>query len=373
MAKIIISEELKEVLLKINNPISNLILNGDIDNDIINNEKQINYLDISKSNIEHISYLNKDRKEKIDQVGGNYWEPKLRFYSKPGSVINKMLIKSDPQEIEKFSNDYISIVNPPIFTMKIVKGDDIPHYYNYNSYKEQKGTLGNSCMKDKNSNFFELYSKNPDNINMLIMVDQNNKIYGRSILWIGEDFKLMDRIYTIYDKYYFYFYEWAKNNGYYYKTYNNYMNPLNIMIDGNDSIKKLEIKLKYFNFSQYPYLDTFKWLDTEKGIIYNYIPNEKKLSGELITLNDYTGGYFHGYYLSICDFSNVVCSYRDIVHLDYCDMDVYYKNVVFSKINNIHILIDHSIKKDGDYIFNIEYDHLNCDSKISKMYYNHLF
>ena len=31
---------------------------------------------------------------------------------------------------------------------------------------------------------------------MLVMLDQHDKVMGRSIVWIGDDFKIMDRIYS---------------------------------------------------------------------------------------------------------------------------------------------------------------------------------
>lgn len=382
MAKIIISEQLKDVLTKMDNNISKLILSEYIDVENIgdeqmnclgipqndksyisyNDDKQINYLDISQNDKSHISYITKERKEKIDKEGGNYWAPKLRYCGKPGGVVKKMFLNVSPFDVESFSNEYNALINPIKFTMKVVKGEDIPKYYNQNKYVEQRGNLGGSCMKDKPSEFFDIYSKNDESINMIVMVDDKDMIYGRSILWIGDDFKLMDRVYIVNDIYYIYFYNWAKDNGYYFKTYNNYSTPLNIRVDEEFVIKKLQIKLNNIDVRKYPYLDTFKWLDTNSKIIYNYIPRN---SDSIITLSDHMGGFGPPNYLGLCEITNELCSGNSLKYLDYIDKFVLKTLTVYSEILDRYILKDHSNRFKDDYIFNDEYDHLNGDIKIN--------
>jgi len=262
--KIIITEELKNVLNQIDNKLSNMILEDVEDQYLVDPDKYVNYLDISHSNKGHLSYLTKDRITKIvESEDKDFWKVKMRYHGRPSSVL-KRLFKSDLSIwFEDFSMKYISIVDKPEYHMELVKGDKIAEYYNYKNYYNTNGNLGGSCMARVPSYFFDFYVKNDDRINMLVMLDQHDKVMGRSIVWIGDDFKIMDRIYTCNDLYFSYFYNWAIENNVICKKENNYRTPMHMMNPSNKEnfLKKFSIDLKEVSFDKYPYLDTFKWLD----------------------------------------------------------------------------------------------------------------
>jgi hypothetical protein len=71
---------------------------------------------------------------------------------------------------------------------EIVEGDEIAKWYRYENYAENKGTLGNSCMRDKRDSFFEIYTKNPEVCRMLIL-KEDDKILGRALIWKLNSFK----------------------------------------------------------------------------------------------------------------------------------------------------------------------------------------
>ena len=82
------------------------------------------------------------------------------------------------------------------------------YYYLKDNYIEVEGDLGNSCMRYIYcQSYFDIYIKNPDVCKMLVYVDEDNKVWGRALIWTidtcDED-KItsrtyMDRIYGIND------------------------------------------------------------------------------------------------------------------------------------------------------------------------------
>lgn len=367
--KIVITEDLKNILIKVNSDISKVLLQDDMPENIIRPEKGVNYLDLSRTQKGHISYLTKERIYRIEENRGDFWELKTRYHGRPGSVMKKMFSGFGDWEIENFATQFLSIVDPPVYEMKVVKGEDVSKYYHYKTYYNGSGALGMSCMKSSPSEFFEIYVKNPDQIQMLIMFDQHNKVMGRAIIW--PTIKLMDRIYTNLDSHVNYFYDWARENDYYYKQHNNWFTPKHIMCNGIPEIKEFEVSLKNTKFDKYPYLDTFKWLDVENKKVYNYIPKNK----ELITISDHMGGYLKSNHFGFCDITNNLRGGSEISYLDYIEKNVGYDLLNKSKSLQRDILVEDSkmidLFKDEkhritDFIFNEKYDHLNDYELIEK-------
>jgi hypothetical protein len=196
------TSELKEVLSKItNNVISDILLNEDeIPDDHLNIKKTLNYIDLSKTHKGYLSYLTQDRIDKISEdPDEDFWNPKLRYFGKPGSVMKKLL-SIDNWTIENFSNQFQAIIDPPNYRLELVRGRDIAKYYNPSNHSQRGGTLGNSCMNNAESDVFDFYVKNENVIGMLVMLDQHDKVLGRAIFWDdGKGFKFMDRIYIYND------------------------------------------------------------------------------------------------------------------------------------------------------------------------------
>lgn len=249
-------------------------------------ENPINYISISDSDITKISYLTEDRIKKVDDSpNDDYWTTKIRFHCKPGAFVGKLFKDIPAKEVEKFSNLFKAFSSKKDFKFEVVRGEDIKKYYNENSYQNQSGSIGSSCMKySRCQGYFDIYTKN-DTVSMLIMKSPvGDAIIGRALLW---DFtcecgecetfkvkKVMDRIYTIQDdEYQFFFKKWADKNGYIYKTNQNWANTLQFDSNFVTSEYKFGIKIDIKNMDKYPYLDTFKWLDVNAGVLYNYRPD----------------------------------------------------------------------------------------------------
>jgi hypothetical protein len=84
----------------------------------------------------------------------------------------------------------------------------------------------------------------------------------------------MDRIYTVQDDEYQHFLKkWAKDNGYLFKTKQNWNNTFKFDSKTSENLDyEFGIQLKNWKYNYYPYLDTFKWIDMKTGVLTNYKP-----------------------------------------------------------------------------------------------------
>ncbi len=210
---ITISESLKVVIseFKDKSMVASLLLEDQVFEDTLV-PNHIDYLSTSHSDKTKISYLTPERFTKINE--GEIWSTSKRYHSKPGSLISKIYRNITPREIENFSNLYRAFADQKQFELTIVKGSDIIKYYHQDTYAGC-GSLGNSCMKyDRCVKFLNMYSDN-DVVSMLIMKNDDGGLIGRALLWEFSGQKVMDRIYTINDEdYQYYFMKWADDNGF---------------------------------------------------------------------------------------------------------------------------------------------------------------
>lgn len=379
--KIEISKRLREVLLEFETEsvIARLLLSKE-DGELV--ADPINFISVSEEDKTKISYLSTDRVEKIKKnwVGHPHqdreteyalWHSPIRVFARPGSFISKIFKNIPPSEIEKFSNLYRANVNKPRFKLKVVTGENLREFYNYETYAgEGRGTLGNSCMKHEAcQRFFNIYVDNKDVVSMLVMLDDNDMLMGRALLWNYESYKIMDRIYTICDEELaFYFKKWATDNGYLYKSEQNWYNTLFFESLGNKKQElKIDIKLKYFDHSRYPYVDTFKWINLQTGTIHNYIPKLEDNS-YLKTLVASDGGRLDWNYIILDDLDKMFRYRNECAFCSYLNIWTHQNNMSFSEINNQWILNKDVVYDEdiSDNIFNSEYNHLNNKEMIDE-------
>lgn len=198
-------------------------------------------------------------------------------------------------EVEQFVNKYkseIEKLNDIFSNFELVSGDDISYWYNYENYEKERnmGQLSNSCMSDVPSKYFEIYTKNPDVCNLLILkTEEGNKIKGRALVWYltNPDITFVDRIYCHADSDMELFRQYSKHKKWYYKSYNGSSSEDIDLIgpDGRIEPDVLEVNVRKGDYKAYPYLDTLQYLDRDTG----------KLStedyGDTIQLIDTDGGY----------------------------------------------------------------------------------
>lgn len=368
---IIISDDLRNVLLEIqDSQVAQLLVKGSHFEDELADD-YVNYISISKKDLTKISYLTKERYEglSIDEC----WATTKRIMAKPGGFISKVFKNISEKEVEKFSTLFRSEVSKPKLDFQVFEGDEVKKFYHYSSYCERNGgSLHASCMKyDNCQSFLDIYTKNPEHCKIVVLFDNDDatRIIGRAILWHVDGHKVMDRIYTINDEsYQFYFKQWASKHGYYFKSEQNWFNTRQFEMLGSKKINlDLVLDLPNNKFDRVPYMDTFKFMDYE-GKLYNFQPK----GTEFYTLTD-TGGRKNGYDHLVTDYVDGVLRYRgEAYRLRYLETDdrvyTHPNNCQYSDIMDTYILKEHCIQHTvlNDYIFNDEYKQHNNDQRIQE-------
>jgi len=209
--------------------------------------------------------------------------------TKINRLVNKISeIKNQfkPSDIEQFGNEFKAKLKKEN-KMFVVYGNDIKKWYNGDLYYRGGGSLSSSCMRSVNSSYFDIYSENDkDNgayshIGMLILLDDNDRLRGRAIVWFnsirpepGRIF--MDRIYYTSESEITLFKDYARKHGWLYKHQQTYGNPVYVdPKDGNKHGLALTFRLKQKNYRYYPYMDTMIFYTPETGRISSK-PNKNK-------------------------------------------------------------------------------------------------
>jgi len=373
MAHIFISKELKEKLLLIqnNSEVAKLLLKGDVNSEILVDD-YINYLSVDPSEPGRLSFLSKDRFDLIRKQGNeDFWSSSMRYSSKPGGLINKLFKSVSGKEVENFAALIKAALIPNPFKFKIVEGENIRKWYLYDSYSSvEKGSLGASCLRHPHSQpLLDFYVANNDNIKLLIMLDNEGKLLGRALLWYIEHesaSRIMDRIYTNNSDDEFHFKQWADQNGFLYKSKQNWNTPYIFESKGEVKKIKLSLTLPKMGFKYMPYLDTFKWLDIKTNVFTNYLPDNKETVRTFVATN---GSNYPANHLAMDELDEHYWQQDEIVNLEYLKLKTKTTNAVWSDICQKYILSkDSQYDEDlGDYIFNSDYHFLNPIDKINQI------
>lgn len=215
--------------------------------------------------------------------------------AKMSRLVNTLFPKeyedAEGQKTLRDFTDKYSALTDDTMKFEIVRGEEIRKWYLEDNYERKKaGDLGGSCMRHDNcQEYFDIYTKNPDAVSMLICLGANGKLIGRALIWklanSNEPKQLMDRIYFRDERVREKFVKYAEDNDMAYKA----GRGLTYTIFRGERLKKSPIvQLDEWMFDQYPYMDTFAKLDTEDGRLYN---DEEKQEGFYILTS--TDGGFH--------------------------------------------------------------------------------
>lgn len=221
------------------------------------------------------------------------------------AILTTAGIQFTDKDLEEFVNLYKATVdkmNNRYQYFDIVKGEDIGYWYNINNYYDKKGSLGGSCMRKVDVDYFDIYMSNPDVCQLVILKssEDDTKIIGRALLWkLDTGRKFLDRIYTCYESDVNLFREYAKDNGWYYKQYNGSCDSPMVYDNGEAiNLGRLTVNIRKGEYTNYPYLDTLKYFDRNSG----KLSTEKSYGNYL--LEDTEGRY---YYCQECDNTGKVC------------------------------------------------------------------
>lgn len=210
------------------------------------------------------------------------------------ALLNASGQKFTDVEIEDFVNKYKSAfdrMNDVYSSFDLVSGDDISFWYDYKNYSQgtNRGSLGNSCMANGDSEWFEIYTLNPDVCSLLILKDDDaDKIKGRALVWklTTPEITFMDRIYTHEDSDIQLFKDYAIHKGWHYKKYNN-SSPEGELVNSNGNVNfdLLSVDIKKIGYDKFPYVDTLKYYD----VAGSRLTNDENRSYKC--LEDTDGGY----------------------------------------------------------------------------------
>lgn len=368
---IIISPELKEFLIQFahNSQVASLLLKEDHPiEDLI--ENPVNFISLANGEPTKISYITQERIDQSIQKNLDPWtNHKLRFQAKPGSFVNKIFKNIPSKEIENFSTLWRLFATQVKFNFSIQSGMQMKRWYYQDNYREQRGTLGNSCMKhEKCQDYLSMYTENTDVIKMIVMTDpENDYLLGRALLWELDGVKIMDRVYTLNDEEYLHHFKvWADKNGYIYKFEQKWNNSVWFESFGKKKQLNLSVKLKNYVFDRYPYLDTFKFVDFTTGELFNYKPEGKNIR----TLTGSDGKFYGSDYLDQDQLDGLYYIHHEIVSLKYKNnLKVHNSKVVYSDINGgMPLLKEDSIhiEQIGDWVLKKEFNQFNNDLEIKR-------
>ena len=331
------------------------------------------YISMEKDG-EYVSYLPHDRVETAIKEGESPWTSKRRSATRCGRLVSRLFKNIPNKETENFSNLIKWQLSLKKTKLEIVSSTDILKYYTSRSYADIVGTLGASCMKyDECQRFFGIYVDNP-NVKLLILKSGEGQLLGRALLWHGENFQIMDRIYTCYEYDVTHFTTWAKDNGYVYKWKQCWNNTLFFNDDGKQVKMELEIQLKNWHYDRYPYLDTFKWFNVKTGKIYNRKP--ENTDGNVTTMSNGSGYWTDYNTLKLDEINEIYWNRDEVKFVNYVGKNTHHSECEYSEINNQYILRKDAIFDDilQDSIFGKEFNHLNNHDLINQRkakYANH--
>jgi hypothetical protein len=187
-----------------------------------------------------------------------------------------------PRDYEEFVNLYKAEFVVVSNDFKLISGDEIAHYYDFMNYAyPDKGHLGASCMRyTQCQRYFGIYKDNPEVCQLLVYVNQDNKVLGRSIVW-KLDKKVdgcpaeyfMDRVYCANDSDIIKFKNYAKEQGWVTKNRNSSDIVESLFFNYNDTVilSHISVQLDFWTFKYYPFIDTLSLLNEKNGKLHNVL------------------------------------------------------------------------------------------------------
>lgn len=154
-----------------------------------------------------VAFYTQQRLKTVEDIGLDYTSKKvIERYGYPvrfGKLLKSLYgDKIADSTVEKFVhkwNEYV--VNISTVHICIWPFDKIKEAYLYTNYLSSGGTLGNSCMRQKEKQpLLDFYETNK--VEIVVLTTKDNKIKGRALLWpkmlftsLEQKLRLMDRVY----------------------------------------------------------------------------------------------------------------------------------------------------------------------------------
>lgn len=234
----------------------------------------ISYIDITNRN-DTISFLPKDRIERLSIWNDDDPESKKLLYSTPlrqemklSKFIQMINPYTDKKSLDMKINTYKSAYNNLILAnhnFKIVSGEEIRFWYNEDNYYPGSGSLNKSCMRNRMDKL-DVFCNSPDKVRLLIMIDENNKLMGRALLWKVDEPKCfyLDRIYTVFEEDEISFIKYAMDRNWRYFKRDQDL-PMYVFMNKD-----------FGDSSRNPFMDTFYFFCYEGPKGRNYLTNKSR-------------------------------------------------------------------------------------------------
>ena len=281
--------------------VANVIYDLFKDKEETSNDLAQNWIDVT-SEEDVVSFISDVKADRVDDIEENSpFIMKGRSTIKVGRFVRALLKNKDIQcmvddinfkdkDFEEFVNLYKSTTESKSKKFKLVKGYAISEWYSEEKYADtDQGTLGNSCMKDVNSDYFDLYAENDGVCQLLIYTNNDKELIGRALVWKLEESPcdakyFMDRAYVKNESDIIKFKNYAENQGWLYKHSMSFDSEKALLFYYKDSpvFGKISVKLKKAVFDKYPFLDTLSFIDRGD----KYISNVGFNGGNTLTQTD---------------------------------------------------------------------------------------
>lgn len=316
---------------------------------------KVGYLDGSVRNItirrsdKEMTYMPSGKP--TEMASDNTWVAKGRQNGKYGKVIRKVLKEQVPRlkftdhEIEKLVNHLKAQASDGEF--EVVSGEDIAYWYDGRRYNNEVelGTLSSSCMRDSScKDSLDIYVKNPDKVKMVILT-KDDLLIGRALVW---DDKWMDRIYGT-DSIASAFKTFAKEKGWHAKSSQNsdpdqgWIHPET----GESYNEVVTIELET-NFDEYPYADTFCYLDRSNG----KVSNDTRDLGSYAEMRDTGGGLEGDDERQYDEYDDRYIDTEDAVYVESHGFYTHYDNTFVCEVDDCRYLKDDRVEThDGRYVY----------------------
>lgn len=303
--KFVLSSRLRIVLQQINSEISDALLQDHNDNEKVSNRT---FVDIDETDDNRFTFIQPNKAGDLLGISDEEYLTDIPLISnfknlpvtssvyieqrspvRIGRFINSMYPNKFPaalrtvhaeksKDIENFVRMYKSLQNQDIKfqNFDIVKGWEIAKWYEENKYYDQEdGSLGESCMKNVDEDYFEIYCDSSSVSMLLLKSDEdNNYIVGRALLWdltIPTGRIFMERIYTNDSSDEQLFIDYAKSKGWLYKGSQSYGAGYAIVdpITNTRSQLKLVANVSKSSYDYYPFVDTLQFFDENNKTLSN--------------------------------------------------------------------------------------------------------
>lgn len=289
--------------------------------------------------------------KKTAVVEKEIWNHEQRYHTSIGKIVRRLFGgEFCDNSICRFAEAYTGMVTicNPNYNLKIAEGEEIRWGYHEENSHNTGNSLGSSCMRYSHcQSYLDLYVKNPSKIKMAILM-RGKKVAARCLLWKIDDGWLYDRVYSNKLEQDHLLTNAMESSGY--KRVYNTNSKYSIEIDAED-------------IDEFPYMDSFKFLYINEGII-----STQETSGEYYLLTNTNGTY------QMCnqededdDTSECPCCEErvDGCHMVEVDAGRYSGDYVCTDCGIYSPVMDRTFTDRDDYVHDIEGDVMLIDCAVS--------